>query len=261
MTTAAEVFVVQLARASRKAKRIVRYLPRADRDDIMASALLWCWEHRDSYSLTTSLDTWFVNVVKNEYARWRRGELRNGAEMLDEIPTGDTTSAAAEALEAMDKLMAALTPTDKKVAQQLMLGRTRVEMMRDGLAHDQIYGARQRIKQLRRLIPNDHEYKKVVRAFRAPSDDHDTGEDDGISNIQRSWIDREIEELEMMPRHGADCPPCWKCKWFEGYLPGAHKRVGMAIQEPEVAAAVAANEARKQEIAKRVRAGTINRGE
>lgn len=253
MTTAAEVFVVQLARASRKAKRLVRYLPRADRDDIIAASLLWCWEHRESYSLTTSLDTWFVNVVKNEYARWRRGELRNGAEMLDEIPTGDTTSVTAEALEAMDKLMTALTPTDKTIAQQLMLGRTRVEMMRDGLSHDQIYGARQRIKQLRRLIPDEREFQRVIRATPAQNSDEADG--------KLSAIDREIEELEVMPRHGADCPPCWKCKWFEGYLPGAHKRVGMPIQEPEVAAAVAANEARKQEIAKRVRAGTINRGE
>jgi len=261
MTTAAEVFVVQLARASRKAKRLIRYLPRDDRDDILASALLWCWEHRDSYSLTTSLDTWFVNVVKNEYARWRRGELRNGAGVLDDIPTDDTTSAAAEALEAMDKLIAALTPADKAVAQQLMLGRTRVEMMRDGLSHDQIYGARQRIKQLRRLIPNEREFKRVIRAGHPELNSDSVGTDIVNGYNSNSRIDHEIGQLEAMPRHGADCPPCWKCKWFEGYLPGAHKRVGMAIQEPEVAAAVAANEARKQEIAKRVRAGTINRGE
>jgi len=252
MTSAGEVFVIQLARASRKAKQIVGYLPRADREDILASALLWCWEHRDSYSLTTSLDTWFVNAVRDAYKTWRRGDQRNDAKVLEAIPTGDSTLATVEAWEAATKLVTALPPEYRRVALLDAQGYTRVEMEAKGIPKDTIDATRARIKQLRKLVPEDQDYRRLMLKRAPPSSDE---------QYTQSYVDREIEQLEAMPRHGADCPPCWKCKWFEGYLPGAHKRVGMVIQEPEVAAAVAANEARKVDIAKRVRDGTINRGE
>lgn len=249
MTTAAEVFVVQLARASRKAKRLVRYLPRADRDDIISSALLWCWEHRDSYSLTTSLDTWFVNAVRDAHKKWARGEARKGIELLDEISTGDNTLATVEAWEAATKLAAALPREYRRAALLDSQGYSRSQMEARGISKDTIDATRARTKQLRRLMPNDHEFRRAIRAVPTPPSDD--------VRAPAPWVDKEIEELEAMPRHGADCPPCWKCKWFEGYLPGAHKRVGMAIQEPEVAAAVRATEAEKKRIAEGVRYGCV----
>lgn len=244
MTTAAEVFVVQLARASRKAKRIVRYLPKADRDDVMSAALLWCWEHRDSYSLTTSLDTWFVNAVRDAYKRWQRGEARNGAETLDEIATGDSTLAAAETWEAAAKLAAALPREYRRVAQLHSWGYSRSEMEAKGISKAVIDATRARIKQLRQLVPDDHEFRRVIRTASAPSSDNPD---------VAAQIDKDVEELEAMPRHGADCPPCWKCKYFEGYLPGDHRRAGMDIQERSVRAAVLRTERRKKRIAQEVR--------
>jgi DNA-directed RNA polymerase specialized sigma24 family protein len=162
-TSPAEVFVVELARASRKANRLIRHLPRADREDIIASALLWCWENRERYSLTTSLDAWFVNAVRDAYKNWRRGELRNGADVLRDIPTGDSTLATVEAWEAAAKLVAALPKEYRRVVWLDAQGYTRDEMMAKGLSHYQISHARQRIKQLRRLLPDDHEYRRAVR--------------------------------------------------------------------------------------------------
>lgn len=253
MTTAAEVFVVQLARASKKAKRFVQYLSKDDRDDVIAAAVLWCWEHKDHYNQATSLDTWFVNAVRHAYDRWQRGELRNWAQShdvtADLLTTDDTTLATAQALEAAARLSTALPWKYRQVALLHAQGYTRAEMRSKGLSKQTIDEARARIRQMRRLVPDDHDYRRAVRATAT------TNSDDACD--RKPQIDLEIEQLEAMPRHGADCPPCWRCRWFDGFLPGKTVSVRMTIREPDVAAAVTANETRKIEIAKRVRAGTL----
>jgi DNA-directed RNA polymerase specialized sigma24 family protein len=252
MTSPGEVFVVQLARASRRANHFLRGLSRADRDDVIAAALLWCWENRASYSLTTTLETWFVNAVRDARKQWMKGARRNAGVSLESLvnvaPGGDTTLSGAQAAEAAEKLMRAL-PTDYRlVATMHAQGFTRAEMMAAGLAKDSIYGARSRIKQLRRLLPDEQEYRRTLRAVSLSSDD---------ASDKRSKIDRELEQLEFVPPSGKECPPCWRCKWFEGFLPGAHRPTRMPIQEPEVRIAVQETETRKIEIAKRVRHGNL----
>jgi hypothetical protein len=75
-------------------------------------------------------------------------------------------------------------------------------------------------------------------------------------------IDKDIERLDFPPPSGKECPPCWRCKWFEGYKPSKHKSLRFPVTEPEVREAVLDTEARKIDIAGRVRAGTIfKRGE
>src|ERR1700680_403822 len=236
MTSAGEVFVIQLARASKRANLFLRArgMRSHDRDDVIATAILWCWEHRANYSLTTTLDTWFMNAIKEAHRNWARGAGLNSVEQLSDIPTGDATFAAAEAKSAAAALIRALPTEYKRVAKMLMEGYTRTEMMAAGLSHDTIYQARQRIRQLRRLLPDAHEYRRTLRAAPAPSTD-ETG--------ALSWIDKEIEALDFPPPHGKDCPPCWRCKWFEGYLPGSHVQVRMPITEPEGAQAVSDTEA------------------
>jgi DNA-directed RNA polymerase specialized sigma24 family protein len=250
MTSAGEVFVIQLARASKRANLFLRArgLRSHDRDDVIATAILWCWEHRANYSLTTTLDTWFMNAIKEAHRNWARGAGFNSVEQLSDIPTGDATLAAAEAKSAATALIRALPTEYKCVAKLLELGYSREEMMAAGLSHDTIYQARQRIRQLRRLLPDAHEYRRTLRAAPAPSTD-ETG--------TLSWIDKEIEALDFPPPHGKDCPPCWRCKWFEGYLPGSHVQVRMPITEPEVAKAVSDTEAEKIRIAKEVRDGNL----
>jgi DNA-directed RNA polymerase specialized sigma24 family protein len=250
MTTEAEVVVVQLARASRRANLFLRArgLHSQDRDDVIAAAVLWCWENRHNYSLTTTLDGWFLNAVKDAYKNYLRGEVRNAAESENEIPTGDTTQATVEALEAAGKLISALPKEYKKAAVLIAQGYTRAEIMERGVSHDTLYETRVRIKQLRRLIPDAHEYRRVLRAMPTSSDDP----------ARAAPIDREMAaQLEFSPAHGKDCPACWRCKYFEGFLPGIYKPVRMQIQESEVRDAVRDTEARKIEIAEKVRNGSV----
>ncbi|HKD76184.1 MAG TPA: hypothetical protein VKB76_11850 [Ktedonobacterales bacterium] len=77
--TPMDAITMALAGASNKAARFLhkRNVQREDREDILNDALLWCWENRNSYSLTTSLDTWFVNAVRDAYKRYRR-RMDNG---------------------------------------------------------------------------------------------------------------------------------------------------------------------------------------
>lgn len=248
-TSAGEVFVLELARVARKANRLVRHLQKSDRDDVMAAALAWCWENRRTYSLTTTLDTWFVNAVRDAYKTWRRGERRTAAESMSEIPTGDTVESAVAAQQAANALAIALPPEYRQVARYEMEGYTRAEMKEAGLSHDVISEARARIKQLRRLLPDDYGFRRALRS--APS------RDSAERPQEMSNIDHEIEALDFPPPSGQECPPCWRCLWFEGWLPGAHKSVRMPIVEPEIAKAVADTEARKVTIARGVRDGNL----
>jgi DNA-directed RNA polymerase specialized sigma24 family protein len=251
MSSAAEVFVVQLARASKRANKFVRELPRADREDVIAAAILWCWENRHNYSLTTTLDTWFVGAVRHAYDAWARGESRNASEQLSEIPTGDTTQAAAAALEAAGKLIRALPSEYKTCAVLIAQGYTRGEIMERGVAQRAFTETRERIKQLRKLLPDDYEYRRVLRA--APT----KGSDDVSDEL--SAVDRRLEKLDWTTSAsvGKDCPVCWRCCWYLGFLPGPHKSIRMPIQEPEVFAAVRDTEARKIDIAGKVRDGNL----
>lgn len=240
-----DLFVRRLLQASRKANRFLRRLPRADRDDILAAAMLWCWEHRDDYSLTTTLETWFVNAVRHAYERWRRGELREAAELVEEIPTGDTTLAEAEARDALEALTRALPPEYRRVAELRAQGHSEEDMLLLGISERTMREASARIKQLRRLAPDTHEHQPNAVTPPAVSSDDATD--------QQSPIDRELEQLDFPPTHGKECPPCWRCLWFDGVLPGERKSVRMQVIEPEVAEAVRAIEARKIEIAAQVR--------
>jgi|ERR1700722_18590917 len=249
MTSPGEEFVLQLARASRKANRYVRHLQRADREDIIAAALLWCWKNRASYSLTTTLDTWFVNAVRDAYKAWQNYETRSASLSVAEIPTGDTTLAAVEAQSAANALAQALPPEYKRVALMQARGLTREEMMEKGATKHIIDDARARIKQLRKLLPDAQEFRAVL--IKQPVAESDEAQ------YPASNIDHEIAALDFPPATGKECPPCWRCKWFEGYMPGNNRSVRMEIQEADVREAVRATEAEKVRIAGDVRNGNL----
>jgi hypothetical protein len=68
-----------------------------------------------------------------------------------------------------------------------------------------------------------------------------------------SEIDVALERLEFAPAAGQECPPCWKCKWYEGLMPDGKRPTRMEIADKEVRDAVKNTEARKIEIAQQVR--------
>ncbi len=73
-----DVITRELASVSKKALRFLhtRGLQYADRQDVLHGAILWCLENRNNYSLTTTLETWFINAVRNAYQQFRRHQAR-----------------------------------------------------------------------------------------------------------------------------------------------------------------------------------------
>jgi RNA polymerase sigma factor (sigma-70 family) len=247
--SASEVFTMQLARAAAKqANRFLaaRGLQKSDRDDVIAAAMLWCWENRDKYSLTTTLETWFMNALRDAYKDLKRDELPSSDESIEQFGGADETYRIATAESAARALVDALTPEHKAVALLTMDGYTRREIVEKvGMSKRTIDEAHQRIKQLRRLLPDDDILRLTART--APTTSSDDVDD------QLSEIDVAMEQLEFAPPAGKDCPPCWRCQWYYGFLPSGKRDTRMDIDDKETREAVRSTEARKIEIAQQVR--------
>jgi hypothetical protein len=259
----ADVFTMQLARAAGKRANKFLYkrgLQKADRDDVIQSALLWCWVNRDNYSLTTTLETWFMNAIRDSYKKLKRAELPVAEETLATLNRGDETYNAAAAESSAEVLINALTPASKKVAVLIMQGYTRSEMMELGNDQYVIDNTYKRIKQLRRLMPNMDARSLtrygVVGSGRTPKAPN-LDELDENSQAEATSIDREIAQLDFAPPAGKDCPPCWRCCYFEGFMPSGKIDTRMEIADKEVEAAVATTNERKIEIAQQVRNGGL----
>src|ERR1700677_1687182 len=233
MDRAEEIFTMQLARAAGKtANKFLhaRGLQKADRNDVISAALLWCWENRANYSLTTTLETWFMNAVRHAHRDLKRGELPLSDESIDQMASADPTFDAVAAESAAKALMEALTPADRKIAALIAEGYTRREIMKMGIDQYRVDSTYARIKQLRRLVPDESRSKRLIQTMVAAVSD-DAGD-------QLSGIDAELERLEFAPPAGKDCPPCWRCMWFEGFMPADKRSTRMDIEDLEVREAV-----------------------
>lgn len=253
MDRAEEIFTMQLARAAgKKANKFLhtRGLQKSDRNDVISAALLWCWENRANYSLTTTLETWFMNAVRDAYKKLTRGELPISEQSVDALTGGDDTHNISAAESAVDALLSALTPVDREIALLTMQGFTRREIVKRGFDQYVIDNAHRRIKQLRRFLP-DPEIRSAVRAAVTPQ--HANPDDADASQYEQSSIDIEIEQLDFAPPAGKDCPPCYRCMWFYGFLPNGKRSTRMDIEDLEVREAVRVTEARKMDIAQQVR--------
>lgn len=251
MGAAGRAFVVALARASRSARRYLRDVSRADREDILATAVLWSWEHRASYTPSVSLDRWFLGNVRHAYRDHMAAHSVTWEELGDELGTADNASTYAEALEVAKKLTSALNRRDRKLVGLLAEGHSIAEIAQmSGLSVAHVNRCLEGVRTLRGLLPDARQWGRILRAPRARPSDNATGE--------LAPIDKELQELEFAPPAGKDCPPCWRCKWFEGYLPVRRRReLKSILVEPEVRAAVSSIEARKIAIAEAVRDGSI----
>lgn len=251
MSGAGRTFVVALARASRKARRYLRDVNRADREDILATAVLWSWEHRATYTPNASLEQWFLGNVRNAYRTHMAAQSVTWEELGDDLGKADDASTYAEAVEVAKKLKSALSPRDRHLVSLLLEGHSTAEIAQEaGLGVSYVKERLQGVQALRGLLPDPRHWERLLRSAPARSSDQATGE--------LAPIDRELQELEFAPPAGKDCPPCWRCKWFEGYLPVRHRReLKSILVEPEVRAAVSSIEARKIEIAEAVRDGSI----
>lgn len=67
-----------------------------------------------------------------------------------------------------------------------------------------------------------------------------------FTSAWRPDIDHEIEKLLSGPRVGMkDCPPCWRCMYFEGWTPNMDRYKQPTHVDPEIAEALREIERRK----------------
>ena len=248
--SAAEVFITQLARASAKQANgflRARGLQSSDRDDVISAAMLWCWTNRNNYSLTTTLETWFMNAVRDAYKSLQRGELPLSDESIENLGGADVTYNIVEAESSVAAISAGLTRTERRIAVMTMEGYTKADMLDRGVREIDIRDARSTIKRMRELLPDESNYRILIRTPSATSSDD--------LEDSPSSIDIELEQLDFAPPAGKDCPPCWRCCYFLGFLPDGKRSTRMDIVDPEVLEAVSNTEARKIAIAEAVRSG------
>jgi hypothetical protein len=260
--SASEVFTMQLARAGAKqANRflMMRGLQKSDRDDVIAGALLWCWQNREKYDpLIAQLDMWFMRAVRHSWDSWRAKELPTSSESLDNMGGGDDTYNIVAAEDSAAAIVRELPPRERRVASLTMQGYSKSEMSKMGIREIDIKESRASVKRLRHLLPDASTYAVIIRTPPAPNPD-DGADDEDLSDTgtppQVSSIDRALAKLDFAPPAGKDCPPCWRCMWFEGFMPDGKRDTRMAIEDLDVREAVRVTESRKIEIAQQVRDG------
>jgi len=201
-----------------------------------------------------------MNAVRNAWRTWSRKELPTAAESLDNMGGGDDTYDIAAAESSAAAIVRELSPIERRVASLTMQGYTKKEMMDMGMSLRQINDSRASVKRLRSLLPDASNYSVLIRtpAAKSSDGDDDDNDDDTVRDMSpTSWIDNAFATLDFPPQHGSDCPPCWRCMWFEGFMPTGRRETRMKIEDAEVREAVKNTEARKIEIAQKVRDGIL----
>jgi hypothetical protein len=92
--------------------------------------------------------------------------------------------------------------------------------------------------------------KQMLAAFDAPAPTKVATRVYATDEVKRAITER--TEIEAPQKLGKECPPCWRCRWFDGWLPLREVRP-LAYDDFEVAAACKAIDQRKVEIAHFVR--------
>ena len=252
MTSAAEVFVIAIARASQRARQRLRGMSSADRDDVLSTAILWCWKNRAAYDPSVSLDDWFVGAVRNAKRDWYRGEADKAENLSEKMAQSavapDDTLVALIAPEVAEQMSEKLSFQHRQVLNLMAEGYTRAEICARGFSRQQYRETREHVREFRRLTPEVAELRQPIGAAvtaMAPNYDED---------------DRQVVTIDFPPHEFQDCPPCHKCKWFDGLMPAGRRATRMQIVELDVRTAVENIEREKLRIAQRVVDGTINDG-
>lgn len=256
MTSAAETFVIELARsASRRSHRLLRGLSKPDRDDVLSAAILACWEGRDAVGdiNAPALDDWFLEALvkaRNDNRRHCVNRRDVDAELPLDIGIPDDVIVNVSHASTAALLLKCFSADERKALQIIENGDTRRVAKRLKWTPYQERAFRAKINALRDHIPE-------LPVLSAP---HITArtrkhKDSDSATPELSPGDREIARIDFVPEAGKDCPSCWKCRWYDGWTPANYKPTKLADLEVQVA--VQATEARKIEIANNITGGDL----
>lgn len=218
LNTAAEQFAIQLGRASSRARRHLRGLSSADKDDLLADAMLRCWETRESFDPTRrSVDDWFAETVR-ESRELKRGRRRReqprftSVERLHELAAHEDTARIAESRQLAERVYEKLTDTERAIADDMAAGFSFREIRQrhdtSGTVTRRLY---RQLQDIRGQLPDTRSLRTATVAGISREADHPR---------EAAPIDHEIEKMLRRPTtERADCPVCWRCMWFEGLTP------------------------------------------
>lgn len=233
MQSAAEQFAIQLGRSSKRAARHLHGLSPEDRDDVLAEAMLYCWEHKDAFDPTKrSVDDWFAETVRDVRAaqrKARRGdsERRTSLDRLREFAAREDTAAIAESEKAFEEVMEEFSEDERSIAIDIANGYTLREIRNRHAG---------RAADARRVYRTLHKYRERIpeRRIVGAAAAHISRESDHPRDA--APIDHEIEKMLRRPKtERADCPVCWRCMWFEGLTPKNWKPPSNADAEVKLA--------------------------
>jgi RNA polymerase sigma factor (sigma-70 family) len=204
LTTAVEQFVIQLARVSKRGQRYLRWLSRADREDVIAETILKCWEQRESFdAATTSLESWFTDRMREARREYREVPGQVSTERLAELVAHDDVERDAE----RQRLLEGLTDPERALVARLESGEHIKDIAQElGVTTGAVKASVRKLRRIRDLMPEDRP------VYHSPTRNKDDGE--------LAPIDHEIEKMLRRPAsERADCPVCWRCCYFLGLTP------------------------------------------
>jgi DNA-directed RNA polymerase specialized sigma24 family protein len=241
VNTPLESFITELARSSGHSLRILQRVPARGRDDVLSDALLSAWENRHEYAPPQLPEAWFAKYLRAAARRWRKGERSHIdlTELDEAVP--DETSALAEIQSEIDRACTEFGPVVTEIADRLLRTYTDRQLETD-YGRRAVTGARTLLRKLERKLGGSRPVVRVLRA-RTTEPEH----------RPLAKIDHEIARIDFPPPEHAECPPCYRCLWWMGYLPNGRHDARMQVVEEDVRVALAAIEARKIEIANAVR--------
>jgi hypothetical protein len=179
--------------------------------------------------------------VRDAKKEWLRGSVHNAEELSDTLAAPDDTMTHAAVHEAAEQMLARLSPTGREVLELIAEGRTRAEIVARGYSARQYNDTRTQVRKVRHHLSETGNLRALLRAGVTPaSADSDERES-------------EVVAIEFAPHEGQECPPCHRCKWFEGYMPVGRRTTRMDVVEPDIREAIENIEREKLRIATEVR--------
>lgn len=195
------------------------------------------------YDPSVPLEDWFIEALKEARHLFKRGEHATSKELNFEMAVPDDTSIRAESLEAATIIIAAFTDREHSLLTDLMGGASWREVIRTHHASSQEVGhVTRKLAHLRELLPERRSLQRVVRRSTADV------------SMAEPEIDRQIAQLDLPPPIGKECPPCFRCRWFDGFLSATYEPKS-TVEEPEIQQAIWNTEAAKLRIAAEIQAG------
>lgn len=237
MSSAVEQFIIELARSSGHALRVLDRVPARARSDVLAAGITNAWERRAEYEPPQLPEIWFGKFLRAAAREWRKGErgLVDITALDETVP--DETSALAEMQSEIEHAINLRGPAVAEAMSELIAGRANRDVERSYGRHTYEL-ARKVAGKLERQLRNPRIAQRLLRA-------HTTEPD----NKRLAKIDHEIARIDFPPHERAECPVCWRCMYFYGYLPTGKHEARMKIVEPDIGEAIAATEKRKMQIA------------